>query len=101
MLKLNKTKYIKCKHNRYENSIGSGWYNLAPITPGKIYEVLGNNNDEYLITPDYKIEFEEIYARIAGEPPNYNYPKNLFIEPTEAEIKIYLRDNKLKKILNF
>lgn len=96
--------YMKCYKNTYETVKHSGWIKKAPLTIGKIYEILGETisweEPAYIIKPDYKDSWTEIWAKSSGKPPEYAYSKMLFEVPTEEEVKVYLRDEKLKEILD-
>lgn len=96
--------YMKCHRNTYETVRHSGWIKTAPITPGKIYEIIGEcitwEQASYLIKkPDYKDAWIESWAKSSGKAPEYGYYKRLFEEPTEEEMLAYLRDKRLNDIL--
>ena len=97
-------KYMKCRWNTYETVDNSGWIKTAPLTIGKIYEILGEtqtwSKPSYIITPDETDSWNETYARMSGKTPEYAYYKSLFEEPTEDELKQYLREDKINTILN-
>lgn len=99
---------MKCVRNTYEIAKNSGWIKKAPISIGSIYEILSeseydgsrNFRKEYEIIPDYKIDWNERYAKIRGVEPEYSFYAELFEEPTEEEVRQYLRDNKINKLIN-
>jgi hypothetical protein len=93
---------MKCRYNKYETVKHSGWIKTAPITPGKIYEILGetttwNDSPAYIVEPDQISSYDEYWSK--KDPKYFAYYTSLFEEPTEDEIKQYLRDKKIKEIL--
>lgn len=95
-MEYNGKKYLKCTYNNYETVRNCGWIKTAPMTIGKIYEILGetttwNDDPAYTITPDYTDAWTKSPS---------SYYKHLFAEPTEDEVKAFLRELKINYILN-
>jgi hypothetical protein len=95
--------YLKCISNSYETAKNSGWIKTAPITPGKIYEILGetktwNESPAYTIKPDKIDVYDKIWSK--NNPTYFSYYKHLFTEPTKDELITFLRDLKINDILD-
>ena len=97
-------RYRKCIWNTYETVKNCGWIKTAPLTVGKIYEILGeektwNNEIGYIVTPDYTDKFKESFAKSSGEEAKYVFYKRLFSDLTAEEYKAFIRDEKINTIL--